>query len=363
MAIKTNMDKKDLEQITSRQLNLDLFGLDPLLDKNYSNTLEIYDLAGKFIYDKHHKYLKSASAEETEFTRITNYNDMEVVISVTAANIERTVKGQVQRSFVFPGAREEIVEDVLRKLATERRAEAYEATTGTNAGTRFVGISFTLYEVYEELKRVGKSYSYAEIKEALTIMNRAMLTIRSMDGSIDLSAPFFPIKAIAERARSSDTRSFVCFHPMVTDVIHSKMFRRYNYTKALGFNRHYTRLTYKRLCHRWVQASPDKPYTILLSTLIAAMKQPYPNLYQDKALYEKVMEDLVNDEVLEKYEMTPKKDGKKITDWLFKLHATNAFAKQMAANNKVENALDMPTPEPVEEGIARIQQIKDDISY
>ncbi|WP_444928353.1 replication initiation protein (plasmid) [Microbulbifer sp. TRSA002] len=357
------MNKKDLEPIKSQQLNLNLFELDPLLDKNYSNTLEIYDLAGKFLYGKLNKYLSSASAEETEFTRITNYKDMELRVSVTAANIERVKGGTKQRVFVFPGAREEIIEDVLRKLATERRAEAYEATTGTNAGTKFVGIAFTLYEIYEELKRVGKSYSYAEIKEALHIMNRSILSIQSMDKSIDLSAPFFPLMAIADRGNKKETRSFVCFHPMVTNVILTSSFRRYNYAKALEFNRHFTRLTYKRLCHRWIQASPGKPYTILLSTLISAMKDPYQNTYQDKALFKGVMEDLVKEDVLERYEMTPKKEGKKIIDWRFELYASNTFAKQVAANNKVANTIQGSSSDPEEYAVPRIQQSEDEIYF
>lgn len=334
------MNESDLAQIQANQLNLDLFGLDPMLDKNYSNTLEIYDLSGKFIYDKQNKYLSSASADETEFTRISTYQNIDLKVSVTAANIERTLKdGTKQRAFVFPGAREEIIEDVLRKLATERRAEAYQATSGTDAGAKFIGITFTMYEVFEELKRVGKSYSYSEIREALTIMNRSILSFQTMDGSLDLSAPFFPITAIAERGNREDTRSFVCFHPMVTSAIENLNFRRYNYVKALQFNRHYTRLTYKRLCHRWVQASPDKPYTILLSTLVSAMKTAYPNLYQEKALFKAVLDDLVEADVLAKYEMHAKKIGKKITDWRLTLHASNNFAKQIAANNKVANAM------------------------
>jgi len=334
------MKESDLEQIRSEQLNLDLFRLDPILDKNYSNTLEIYDLAGKFIYDKQNKYLSSASAEETEFTRISTYQSMDLKVSVTAANIERTLKdGSKQRSFVFPGAREEIIEDVLRKLATERRADAYEAMSGSDAGTRFIGVAFSIYEVFQELKRVGKSYSYSEIREALMVMNRSILSFQSIDGSLDLSAPFFPITAIAEKGNKQETRSFVCFHPMVTTAIENLSFRRYNYTKALQFNRHYTRLTYKRLCHRWIQASPGKPYSILLSTLVQSMKSPYPNLYQDKALFKKVMEDLVEADVLEKFEMASKKQGKKIIDWKFTLFASRNFAQQMAANNKVSNSM------------------------
>jgi Initiator Replication protein len=333
------MQKKDLQPIKSQQLNLDLFGLDPLFDKNYSNTLEIYDLAGKFLYDKQNKYLSSATAEETEFTRIVAYKNNVLKVSVTAANIERTKDGKTQRTFVFPGGREEVIEDVLRKLSTERRAEAYVAKTGNHEGATFVGITFTLYEVFEELKRVGKSYSYSEIREALSIMNRSILSIKSVDDTMDLSAPFFPIVAIADKANKGETKSFVCFHPMVTETIHTLKFRRFNYAKALEFNRHYTRLVYKRLSHRWIQASPGKPYTILLSTLISALKDPYPNLFQDKALFEKVMEDLKAADVLSGYKMTPKKDRKKIIDWTFDLFASEAFAKQMASNNKVANSV------------------------
>lgn len=329
------MSNNNLEPVSSKQLNLDLFELDPLIDKNYSNTLEIYDLAGKFIYDKSHKYLTTASADETAFSRITTYKNLELKVSVTAANIERTKNGITERTFVFPGAREEAIEDVLRKLATERRAEAYEATTGKNAGSKFVGVSFSLYELFEELKRVGKSYSYTEIREALMIMNKSNLSFKSTDDSIDLSAPFFPIHFTAEQNRAKDTKCLICFHPMVTDAILSLNFRRYNYLKALSYSKHYTRLTYKRLCHRWVQASPSNPYTILLSTLIVAMKEPYKNLYQDKQLFKGVLDELVATDVLSKYEEHPKKEGRKVTDWRFVLYATESFAKQMASNNKV----------------------------
>lgn len=194
-----------------------------------------------------------------------------------------------------------------------------------------------MYEIFLELKRVGKSYSYSEIREALTIMNRSILTIKNSDGSMDLTAPFFPIVAIADKANPSETKSFVCFHPMVTELIHTQKFKRYNYLKAFEYSRHYTRIVYKRLCHRWKQAGPGKPYSILLSTLIAALKDPYPNLYQDKALFEKVFEDLKESGVLSEAIMTPKKEGKKITDWLCDLYASEGFAKQMASNNKVAN--------------------------
>ena len=83
------MDRKVLKQKEKSQLKLDLFGLDPLIDQNYSHSFEIYDTVGKFEYDKKKKYRLSAAADDTEFVRQTEYNGLIINVSVTDANIER----------------------------------------------------------------------------------------------------------------------------------------------------------------------------------------------------------------------------------------------------------------------------------
>lgn len=334
------IQKKDLVPKDKYQMKLDLFALDPLIDQNYSNTVDIVDLLGRFLYDKKTKYRREVSAEDSQFTRTTVYNGVLVTARVTAANIERVTKGKKERFFVFPGAREEIIEDVLKKLATEKRAEGFETATG-NKTTMLVGLNFSLYEVYEELKRVrGKiQYSYSEIREALLILSRSNLEISTEDNSISVSAPFLPVLAFAEKSKSSDTRSFVCFHPLVTDLILTNKYRRYNYKKSLSFVGSYTRLVYKRLCNRWVQAGSGNPYRIKLSTLVAAIKSPYKNLYQDKAWAIETLEELKRENVIESYEAESQKLKSKIVDWVFTVKATNEFAKQQAANNRVFNRI------------------------
>lgn len=73
------------------------------------------------------------------------------------------------------------------------------------------------------------------------------------------------------------------------------------------------------------------------------MKAPYANLYQDKALVKEILDDLVEADVLSRYEMTAKREGKLIVDWKIELYATVSFAKQQAANNKVANAVSQST--------------------
>jgi len=337
--MKPQSELQGVKKVTPKQLKLNLFELDPLLDKNYSNTIEIYDLAGKFIYDKHSKSVAQfGSAEEMEFSRTVSYQETNIHISVTAANIERTIDGKKTRVFVFPGAREEIIEDVLRKMATESNgASAYQERDAQN---ELLGVEFSYYEIHNELKSIGRTFSYQEIYESLDIMNRSVLSIQSENGAISLAAPFFPVVASANKQTDDDTaRAVVCFHPMVANAIQCFKFRRYNYVQALNLRTNYARLTYKRLCHRWVQASPEHPYSILLSTLIKAIKAPYPNLYQDKALFTKVLNELQSENILSKWTSTPKKKGRKIIDWRFDLYATKDFTKQMAGNNKVNKRL------------------------
>jgi len=314
-----------IRPIQKTQLKLDLFSLDPLLDKNFSNTIEIYDLVGKYVYNKKCKTLKQATAKQTHLIRHTVVNGLSIKVTLTAASMEN--------AFVFPGAREEIVEDVLRKLATERRSNAYQDA----AKQKFVGLNFTLYEVFNELKRIGKTYSYTEIKEALLVMHKSNLSIESEDKALLLSSTLLPILTIKER-----NKSFVCFHPMISDSIETLTYRRYNYLKSFEFKSHYTRQFYKRLCHRWIQASPTKPYNIKLSTLVESNKNA-SSVAKDKNLYIKCLNELVATDILSHYKAETKKEGRKIIDWLFILYASETFTQQIRSNNKVvKNKKELP---------------------
>ena len=95
---------KDLKPTQENQI--DLFGLDPLIDKNYSNTLEIHDLMTKYRYDKKIKYLEEASASKVKMVRQMPYKNIQIKQTVRAAQIERTLPdGTKQDVFVQPGAR------------------------------------------------------------------------------------------------------------------------------------------------------------------------------------------------------------------------------------------------------------------
>ncbi|TNC80813.1 MAG: RepB family plasmid replication initiator protein [Oleiphilus sp.] len=341
---------KDIKKVDPAQMRLDLFELDTLKDKNYSNTLEILDVSGLFSSDRRTKYLPQASANQLVARRTNNYKELEISYTISAANIERETNGKRERVFVFPGVREETLWEVCKKISTmEGRSEPYQMEGNGGSGRKLVGLKLSLYEIRQECIRLGKTYSYEEIREGLNVLNKANLQIESDNGDISLDGTYFPVLAMADKADPDNTKMFICFHPMVTDVIYALNFRRYNYVEGMKFSSFYTRTIYKRLCHRWVQASVSNPYTIKLSTLVKSMKKPAATVARDKQTFEACLKELVDAGVLEKYAMIPRKEGRKTLDWTFDLYATDSFAKQMASNNKVKNNISGPREQTIPE--------------
>ena len=87
MAMNANKVQNDV------QLALDLFGLDPLIDKDFTHTLSLYDVIGKYIYDRRSKILTGVtSAADAKFQRKIIHGNAEITATITAANIERIGK-------------------------------------------------------------------------------------------------------------------------------------------------------------------------------------------------------------------------------------------------------------------------------
>lgn len=320
----------------SHQLHLELLD-QPRKNRdgaNYSNTVEIYDLVGKYIYEKKKKFFSNADASDMDFTRAVDYRppgenvSIPVHVTVTAGKINREKDGV--SVFAFPGPREECVEDVIRMLASNGDpAITYHAETGY----QLISISFSLYQVFTELKALGKCYSYAEIREALNILNAASLEISSdyPDKVPPLRAAFFPVKNFVKNAQGND-RCQITFHPAVSSALFRHEIRQFDYQTALmKLDRHYTRLLYKRLSHRFIQAGIGT-YNIKLSTLIASWKTPAANFWKDATLVKMVLDDLVENRVIESgYTIEPIKDGKKTIDQKITVVAHDNFISQQAS--------------------------------
>jgi hypothetical protein len=75
--------------------------------------------------------------------------------------------------YYYPSKREELVEDALRRLATTEKGLFLDDKAA---------VTFTLYQLQQELKANGHSYSITQIKDALLICKKTNITVSTEDG-------------------------------------------------------------------------------------------------------------------------------------------------------------------------------------
>jgi hypothetical protein len=251
-------DVKKLDEYDqSRPVQLTLFELLLPQDRGLSNTIELYDFIPKYHWGKVERiggeFLR---ALEREF----ECRGQKYKVKIRPASIED--KDGVER-YYYPSKREELVEDALRKFITEGQGVFLDDAAG---------VTFSLYQLQEELRRNGHSYNKQEIKDALLICARTNITVTSEDGNSILVSNLFETVGLQTRENWKGTgqksRAFVRFNALVSKSIKSRTFRQINYEKVMSYKTVIARQLHKRMSHHYIQASISNPYHILLSTII-----------------------------------------------------------------------------------------------
>lgn len=330
--MKKNTDKKNkknkIEKYErSKPTQLELFELIDTSEKDYSNTIELYDFIPKYVWGRVNR-IQGKFLEPIE--RDFNCRGQGYQVRIAPARIKD--KDGVSRDY-FPGKREELVEDALRKIATAGQGVFLDDEAG---------VTFTLYQLQQELKRTGHSYSITQIKEALMVCVGTNLQLTDMSGQDILVSSIFDTIGLQTRedweGQGEKTKAFVRFNAMVTISIRRKTFRQFNYETSMGYKNVISRQLHKRISHHFTQASFDKPFTILLSTVIkdfglTAYKKISHNLRDVK----KALNEMVEKNVLFKFELKKsfdKKKKNKIADVKLILHPHPFFIKEVINANK-----------------------------
>lgn len=282
----------------SEPMQLSLFGFTQPQSKSFSNTIELYDFMPKYHWGKVQrvggKFLDSL---EREFEcRGKRYR-----VNVQPASIKD--KNGIEK-YYYPSKREELVEDALRRLVTAGQGLFLD---------ELAGVTFTLYQLQQELKRNGHSYSTNELKESLLICAKTNITVTTEDGSAVLISSLFETLGLQSREdwknKGERSKAFVRFNTLVTESIKRGTFRQLNYDKAMSYRSVIARQLHKRMSHHYTQASIAHPYHILLSTIIrdfglAEYDTPKHNLRNVK----KAIEEMKTSDILLNYKIEPTHD-------------------------------------------------------
>jgi hypothetical protein len=335
--IKTQNQKSLEDCITSKPKQLLLFEfthLDALRKHQInadtrSHTIALYDFMPKYFWGKlQEKRVNGVflTPEKRDFA----YSGINYKLVISPASIEEP-DGSFKH--YFPGEREELVEDALRKIATEGSGLFIDDQAG---------VAFTIYQLQAELKKRGHTFSYDELKQALMICNATHLKLVTADGHAVLASTIFEtvgMRTFEEwKGTGQKTKCFVRFNSLVTQSIRDHTYRLLNYEKAMTYKSVIARQLHKRLSHHFIYASAMKPpYNILLSTIIrdCGLKF-YKQLRDNLRDVKKALDEMKEKGVIFDYRVEKTLDAKnrnKLLDAKFFIIASHSLCSEMIQAN------------------------------
>ncbi len=322
-------DKRLDESKVSTNRQMQLFSLPTVIDKNYSNLIDIYDALDKYSYGRGKRGKRVRSIADSIRNTVTYLNKRKILATVRAANITDKKGNPV---LVFPGEREERVEEALRKLAVEGRGVFIDGSAG---------VTFTLYGLQKELKSRGHTYSIDELKEAILINRRATLEVSTEDGSALVDSGFFEAVGLVtkkEYQKDAKAHCYVRFNPLVTESIVRLTYRRYDYARSMKITSPLALYLFKRMSLYFTQAGINTPYTPnLVSFLSQSPRGLSVRMGDNVRAMTNALEALIKQKVVATYEFERVKESRKIIDIRYKIYPHEQFVQQQCSGNKVKN--------------------------
>lgn len=236
----------------------------------------------------------------------------------------------------YPSASEELVEDALRKIATEYYRGFFDKPNFRS------GVVFSLYALRQELQRRGHTRSYQEIVRSLTILSGSVIELRSQDGREGegfARSPYFPALAAVSRKRLDDdpnARWMVQFHPLVTQSIDALAYRQFNYDQMMKLSSQLARWLHKQLSLKYTFANQINSFETRYSTVKRdSQLLRYRRERDNVAALDDALQELAEDRIIagcRREEITGARG--KIEDVKYTITPSKQFITEMKAANK-----------------------------
>jgi len=245
-ASKAKRDKREMTEY----LQTSLFSL---LEQNQTNCTALYDLAPRFVSRVERPddtaYLV---AIKKDFT----FNGEPYRVTVSPA---RVIQADGKERDELPGEREQLVEDVIRRMAADCMKVHQDQ----------IEIPFSIYAIHRELKRHGHTFNKQEIKEALIILNKSNIEITKIveEGSRKpkpiLAAAAYPVLKFSD-ANDPESTASVQLNPLLVQAIKSLAFEQINYDWMMQVKGSLARWIFKYISLMLADTT-DESHTIELS--------------------------------------------------------------------------------------------------
>lgn len=290
----------------------------------YTNTIEFYDLLPRYLFGEQPAD-KSSLAREFEFAG-TPYR-----VTVTPAQFQNS---DGTETIAFPGEREQIVEDVIRRLSIEQDRLKLSSTT------QRVEFAFTIYELQKELRRVNHSLSRAEIKEALRILNRSFFEVMKQGTKKPLvSSTAFPTLSIMD-ASDEGSKHVLTFNELVAEGLKRLHFRPIDYERLMTIKTGPGRWLYKRMVQRFTQAGGFNSYDILASSIARDSGMSERSRWRDTLKkVDRAVKSLEEAGIVDSFNREERRDEKsrKILDVFYTIYPGRDFCRDQKWGNAASN--------------------------
>lgn len=171
-----------------------------------------------------------------------------------------------ERIDVFPTAREEIIEDALRKISVKQHLGFVDPMLEETV----FGVKFSMSMLRKELSRHGHSMSYSDVVQSLFVMSGCQVEISCNGNRAFSRAPILAgIEAVSRENYLSDPSSLwsAHFHPMVASSLSSVAYRQFDYDTSMRYRSGVARWLHKRFVATYVNASIMQPLKLTLSNV------------------------------------------------------------------------------------------------
>lgn len=316
-----------------------------------SNAVDLWDSIPRYSMSRRKQDELRDKGGHLPIRRVTfNYRSIPLTAVIRPARLEvLDAKGKPTGASVeyYPSAREELIEQALRRLATENDAGFFDDTLPRS------GLHFTLYRLRQELAARGHAMTHRDLAEGLDILSL---------GTIDIETEAQDTLGIGKFGRSSfinnlagvtredleknpDARWYAEFHPFVTSSIDKIAYRSFNYDGWMRCRQQLSRWLIKQLVLKFTQAAVGYSFTMKYSTIKrdSGLLESYKLERQAVAALDEAWDELVERQVLISYSKSEQRGARsKLVDVSYTLQPTRVFAsEQRVANRRQKDAKEL----------------------
>ncbi|QHJ14079.1 hypothetical protein FX988_04361 (plasmid) [Paraglaciecola mesophila] len=272
--VNQELTQDEIVELEERQM--DLFMLVDEPDncddglQRFSNTIGDIDLIPRFIRGRNPAIKGSQISADHNLIVSNPYSvgNNKLICDIHPATITRKEDGKIVSYLAYPGDKEEVVEQVLFMIAANGGLTK-KALPGSSP--RY-GVYFTLYQIREILKEIGKTKPYDVIREALIILRDSKTRVRvDREGKeIAITSDVFA-DAVLETtgAGRAKDRCFISFSDYVVEQLFELNYSQFSFDRTLSHKGTLARFLHKYLCCNWRNAFTGGNYKLIVNDVMA----------------------------------------------------------------------------------------------